>query len=165
MPWGAEASKSRVTPKVLAGTAGLAPIPGNTRRTHRAASARVPARALCLYHSSAEEPQPGTEQGLTPLNKRDPGAKSRSELSLKRLECRTHIPVLSLSRCPASPFSPSVMNAPVSTLLSKRQFQTSEASGLRFPGPHRDTKEPLAVASIFPQHSGSATHQGTQESV
>lgn len=163
MPWGAEASKSHVTPKVLAGTAGLAPIPGNTRRTHRAASARVPARVVPL--SSAEEPQPGTEQGLTPLNKRDPGAKSRSELSLKRLECRTHIPVLSLSRCPASPFSPSVMNAPVSTLLSKRQFQTSEASRLRLPGPHRDTKEPLAVASIFPQHSGSATHQGTQESV
>lgn len=52
--------------------------------------------ALCLFHSSAEEPQPGREQGLTPLNKRDPVAKSRSELSHKRLECRTHIPVLSL---------------------------------------------------------------------
>lgn len=164
MPWGAEASKSRVTPKVLAGTAGLARflvIPGGHIEQPHLASPH----ALCLYHSSAEEPQPGTEQGLTPLNKRDPGAKPRSELSHKRLECRTHIPVLSLSRCPASPFSPSVMNAPVPTLLSKRQFQTSEASRLWLPGPHRDTKEPLAVASIFPQHSGSATHHGTQESI
>lgn len=45
MPWGAEASKSRVTPKVLAGTAGLARflvIPGgHTEQPHLASPARV----------------------------------------------------------------------------------------------------------------------------
>lgn len=121
MLWGAEASKLRVTPKVLARTAGLAPIPGNTRRTHRGASSRVSARAvpLSLFSGGALT---RSRAGADSLEQ----ARSCGEVPQRTFpqEARTHIPVLGLSRCPASLSSPSVTNAPLSTLLSKCQLQT-----------------------------------------
>lgn len=50
-PGGAEASKSRAS--ALARTSGLAPIPGDTLRTHRGASSLVPHTSSYLCHSSA----------------------------------------------------------------------------------------------------------------